>query len=94
VADVKTAKLFRNGGSQAVRLPAEFRFDGEIVYIWQGERAGEVVLSPRAPGGTLARFLERAGELDEDFEFDIGRAEPEHPDDRRNLFEGVGDESD
>jgi antitoxin VapB len=27
----KTAKLFTNGGSQAVRLPAEFRFEGDEV---------------------------------------------------------------
>ena len=27
------AKLFNNGGSQAVRLPADFRFDGEEVDI-------------------------------------------------------------
>ena len=30
---MKTAKLFKNGQSQAVRLPKEFRFDGESVYI-------------------------------------------------------------
>ena len=30
---MKTAKLFQNGGSQAIRLPSEFRFDGEKVYI-------------------------------------------------------------
>lgn len=45
--DVKTAKLFRNGSSQAVRLPAEFRFEGEEVFIWRDELAGTVVLSPR-----------------------------------------------
>lgn len=27
--DSKTAKLFQNGGSQAVRLPREFRFPGQ-----------------------------------------------------------------
>ncbi len=26
---MKTAKLFRNGQSQAVRLPKEFRFEGD-----------------------------------------------------------------
>jgi antitoxin VapB len=31
----KTAKLFRNGRSQAVRLPREFRFDGDEVRIRQ-----------------------------------------------------------
>lgn len=30
---MKTAKLFRNGQSQAVRLPKEFRIEGTEVYI-------------------------------------------------------------
>lgn len=30
---MKTAKLFRNGQSQAVRLPKEFRFEGDEVLI-------------------------------------------------------------
>ncbi len=30
---MKTAKLFNNGRSQAVRLPKECRFEGEDVYI-------------------------------------------------------------
>lgn len=30
---MKTAKLFRNGRSQAVRLPKAFRFEGNEVYI-------------------------------------------------------------
>ncbi|MCF6312195.1 MAG: antitoxin [Verrucomicrobiales bacterium] len=30
---MKTAKLFQNGQSQAVRLPKEFRFEGESVSI-------------------------------------------------------------
>ena len=39
-----TAKLFRHGGSQAVRLPKAFRFEGTEVAI---ERRGEeVVLRP------------------------------------------------
>jgi antitoxin VapB len=41
---MKTAKLFRSGGSQAVRLPKEFRFEGSEVYIQQeGDR---VILMP------------------------------------------------
>ncbi len=40
-----TAKLFRNGRSQAVRLPKEFRMSGDEVYV---ERRGEtLVLSPK-----------------------------------------------
>ena len=30
---VKTAKIFQNGQSQAVRLPKEFRFDDTEVFI-------------------------------------------------------------
>jgi antitoxin VapB len=30
---MKTAKLFNNGRSQAVRLPKEYRFKGRDVYI-------------------------------------------------------------
>ena len=43
------AKLFNNGGSQAVRLPAEFRFDCEEVDVRRDTVTGDVVLSkPRA----------------------------------------------
>lgn len=42
----KTAKLFMNGRSQAVRLPREFRFPGKEVAIRQDPETGEVVLSP------------------------------------------------
>ena len=42
----KPAKLFVNGGSQAVRLPAEFRFDGlDEVYIRRDTVTGDVILS-------------------------------------------------
>jgi antitoxin VapB len=33
MADTATAKLFRNGRSQAVRLPREFRFEGKEVRV-------------------------------------------------------------
>jgi antitoxin VapB len=39
------AKLFITGGSQAVRLPAEFRFEGSEVDIRRDPVTGEVVLS-------------------------------------------------
>ena len=41
-----TAKLFKNGRSQAVRLPAEFRFEGDEVAIRRDPTTGEVILSP------------------------------------------------
>jgi len=30
---MKTAKIFKNGQSQAVRLPKEFRFTGDHVFV-------------------------------------------------------------
>ncbi|MFY9745244.1 MAG: AbrB family transcriptional regulator [Acidobacteriaceae bacterium] len=45
----KLVRLFKNGASQAVRLPAEFRFAGKTVYATQNEATGDVVLSTR-PG--------------------------------------------
>lgn len=39
------AKIFRNGKSQAVRLPKEFRFDGVEVYIKKVGR--QVILMPK-----------------------------------------------
>ena len=36
-----TAKLFMNGRSQAVRLPKDFRFDGDQVYI---KKVGNAVI--------------------------------------------------
>jgi antitoxin VapB len=44
----KTAKLFKNGASQAVRLPSEFRFEGDEVFISRDPVTGNVVLSAKA----------------------------------------------
>ena len=44
---VKTARLFKNGQSQAVRLPKAFRFKGDRVLIYrEGEK---VILQPMKP---------------------------------------------
>ena len=52
-----TAKLFINGRSQAVRLPKEFRFDGDEVMI---KRVGDaVVLLPRHGWRTLFDALDQ-----------------------------------
>ncbi|CAA9582707.1 MAG: hypothetical protein AVDCRST_MAG87-3565 [uncultured Thermomicrobiales bacterium] len=45
--EAKTAKLFRNGGSQADRLPAEFRSEGDEVYVRRDEATGDVSISSR-----------------------------------------------
>jgi antitoxin VapB len=41
------AKLFRNGRSQAVRLPVDFRFEGSEVYVRRDAATGDVILSRR-----------------------------------------------
>ena len=41
----QVAKLFTNGRSQAVRLPAAFRFDAKEVFIRQDPETGDVILS-------------------------------------------------
>ena len=41
----QVAKLFANGRSQAVRLPAAFRFDAKEVFIRQDAESGDVILS-------------------------------------------------
>ena len=43
----QVAKVFQNGRSQAVRLPAEFRFDSKEVYIRRDPATGDVILSRR-----------------------------------------------
>ena len=47
------AKLFWNGRSQAVRLPKEFRFEGDEGWVETGDNS-EIVLSPN-----LAKSLRR-----------------------------------
>jgi len=41
----QVAKLFANGRSQAVRLPAAYRFDAKEVFIRQDPETGDVILS-------------------------------------------------
>ena len=55
---MKTAKLFANGQSQAVRLPKEYRFTGDEVGI---TKIGEVVLLYQKRQGKRALFFELGG---------------------------------
>lgn len=67
-----TAKLFRTGSSQAVRLPKEFRMPGEMVKIYrQGNR---VVLEPMDP--TWDSLFAALKDFPEDFMAD-GRRQPD-----------------
>jgi antitoxin VapB len=59
-----TAKLFQHGGSQAVRLPKDFRFEGTEVEI--EKRGDEVVLRPR-PKPRLKTLVDVARFMHENF---------------------------
>lgn len=60
---LKTAKIFMNGRSQAVRLPAEFRFNCQEVFIEkQGDR---VILRPKPLG--WEDFFARPPRVPDDF---------------------------
>lgn len=62
--DTRVAKLFKNGASQAVRLPADFRFDGDEVYATRDEVTGDVLLSSRPGANTWAEFFELMQSID------------------------------
>ncbi len=77
---MKTAKLFKNGGSQAVRLPKEFQFEGDIVYIKQLGNA--LVLLPQIdPWQSLEDSLDHFSK-----DFMASRDQPEQ-EDREDLFQ-------
>lgn len=63
----QVAKIFTNGRSQAVRLPAAFRFDTKEVFIRQDEETGDVILS-RKPSDWEGFFQTlKAGAVPADF---------------------------
>jgi antitoxin VapB len=78
----QTAKLFMNGRSQAVRLPASFRFDCNEVYIRQDPDTGDVVISKKP--GSWGDFFELADSLDIPQDF-MSERETESPVER-DLF--------
>jgi antitoxin VapB len=74
-----TAKVFKSGNSQAVRLPKQFRFRGKEVEIFR--RGKEVVLREKSKG--LERAFELLTNLPEDF-YAEGRQDPP-PQSRKGL---------
>jgi antitoxin VapB len=60
---MKTAKLFRNGQSQAVRLPKEFRFEGDFVYVKKSGNA--IILLPAK--GSWDSLLQSLDKFSDDF---------------------------
>lgn len=81
----QTAKLFTNGRSQAVRLPAAFRFDAKEVFIRQDAETGDVILSRRPADWTGFFEALRAAEVPVDFLDATDRAQGAQD---RDPFEG------
>jgi antitoxin VapB len=78
----KTAKLFPNGRSQAVRLPAEYRFEGSEVYVRRDSATGDVILSRRPNSWADFFDLMRTIEVPKDFLADRKDAPPQ----KRRIF--------
>ncbi len=77
---MKTAKLFKNGQSQAVRLPKEFRVTGNEVYI---KKEGEaIILLPKEKSwGPLINSLKHFAK-----DFKIERNQPIENQKREPMF--------
>jgi antitoxin VapB len=82
MSHTKTARLFRNGRSQAVRLPREFRFDGDEVRIRQ---FGEGVLLEPVISDASKWFAELDRFKTKPFMKKGTRRQPETP--RRQIFD-------
>lgn len=81
---LKTARVFMNGRSQAVRLPVEFRFSCLEVFI---EKQGQAVIlrpKPDNMGESLTEFFARTEPFPDDFMADC---KDEPPQDREWFHE-------
>ena len=78
----RTAKPFRNGRSQAVRLPVEFRFECKEVYIRKDAVTGDVILSRRPESWKSFFKLVDESDVPDDFMADRDKRPPEE----RDLF--------
>jgi antitoxin VapB len=77
---MKTAKLFKNGQSQAVRLPKEFRMSGNEVYI---KRQGDaIVLLPKET--SWKPLFDSLDHFAKDFKME--RNQPEENQKRESMF--------
>ena len=82
---LEKAKVFMSGRSQAVRIPAEFRFSGSEVYIRRDPKNGDVILS-QSPG-SLREVLDALHKLSvpEDFLSPAERVDAQKSEDRPEL---------
>jgi antitoxin VapB len=72
----RIAKIFMNGRSQAVRLPKEYRFDSDEVYI--SKQGSNVIITEKKP--TWDQFFDSEPAFDDDFLTDRLDAQPQERD--------------
>ena len=72
----QVAKIFMNGRSQAVRLPKEYRFDTDEVYITR--KGKNIIISPKEP--TWDEFFDSNSVFDNDFLKDRADTQPQERD--------------
>ena len=91
VADVITTKLFRNGGSLAVRIPAGWVNEGEIT-LSRNPISGDILISQKA--GKMRALLEKLSKAEpvEDAVFDAG-LERAHRSEDQSIFERQANQS-
>ena len=82
MAQLEKAKVFMSGRSQAVRIPAQFRFPSTEVYIRRDPKNGDVILSQSS--GSLREILDALHKLDipDDFLSPAERAHAQAPQER------------
>ena len=73
------AKIFKNGDSQAIRLPKEFRFKGKEVYI--RKEGNNVIISPI--DDSVDRLWKTINSLSDDFT--IERTQPKTFEKRESI---------
>lgn len=76
----RTAKLFRNGRSLAVRLPADCRFEGTEVFIRRDSSTGDVIISRRPESWKSFFSLADEAGVPKDFMADRADSEPQERD--------------
>jgi len=87
MSETKRVKVFRNGASQAVRLPADFRFEAAEIYATRDEASGDVVLSTRPGARAWTEFFALARSVKNKGEFMKNRPLNRRPRERA-LFDG------
>lgn len=86
--DTLTTRVFTNGNSQAVRIPAEFRLDTDRVHISRNEQ-GDLIIHPLRSdrGAALLEALRALNEVDSAFleALEVGQAFKQPMQERETL---------